>query len=63
MAYKEWICSNEVLSTMIEENKEPCRHTTCTKVLQRCPYFLPYTDNQWSGQSAFECDVEGKGTL
>lgn len=56
------MCSNLVLDEMLEENKETCMHASCKKVLQRCPYFLPFTDYQWSGQSAFECDTEMKGT-
>jgi hypothetical protein len=62
-AYKEWLCSNVVLPEMIEGNKETCKHATCKRVLQRCPYFLPHTDYLWSGQSAFECEHDATGTL
>ncbi|EDO34859.1 predicted protein [Nematostella vectensis] len=53
-AYKTWVCNSKVLPYVSLKTPTSCV-SLCHRVLQRCPYFLPGSDFQWSGQSAFEC--------
>lgn len=53
-AYTNWICARKVLPE-VSKQQTPCA-AICVRVLQRCPYYVPNVDYQYSGSPVFDCN-------